>query len=49
VIKSRRVRWAGHAVSMGEMKNAYKILVGKPQGKDNDELIACVLHRILLG
>jgi hypothetical protein len=32
VIKSRRVRWAGHAARMGEM-NAYRILVGKPEGK----------------
>jgi hypothetical protein len=33
VIKLRQVRWAGHAVHMGEMINAYKILVGKPEGK----------------
>jgi hypothetical protein len=26
------MRWAGHVVKMGEMKNAYKILVGKPKG-----------------
>jgi hypothetical protein len=29
VIKSRRVRWAGHAARMGERRNAYRILVGK--------------------
>jgi hypothetical protein len=33
VIKSRRMRWAGHVACIGEMKNAYKILVGKPEGK----------------
>jgi hypothetical protein len=33
VIKSRRMRWAGHVSRMGEMRNAYKILVGKPEGK----------------
>jgi hypothetical protein len=33
VIKSRKIRWAGHVVHMGEMRNAYKILVGKPEGK----------------
>jgi hypothetical protein len=33
MIKSRRVRWAGHVTRMGETKNAYKILVGKPGGK----------------
>jgi len=25
--------WPGHEARMGEMKNAYKILVGKPEGK----------------
>jgi hypothetical protein len=33
VIKSRRMRWAGHVARMGEKKNAYRILVGKPEGK----------------
>jgi hypothetical protein len=32
IIKSRRVRWAGHVTRMGE-KSAYRILVGKPEGK----------------
>jgi hypothetical protein len=35
MIKSRRMRWAGHVVEMGEMRNAYKILVGKPKGRDH--------------
>jgi hypothetical protein len=30
--KSRR-RWAGHVAQMGEKRNAYRILVGKPEGK----------------
>jgi hypothetical protein len=30
VIKSRRMRWMGHVVYMGEMRNAYNILVDKP-------------------
>jgi hypothetical protein len=33
VIKSRRMRWAGHIARMGEKRNAYRILVGKPEGK----------------
>jgi hypothetical protein len=33
VIKSRRMRWVWHVVSMGEVRNAYNILVGKPEGK----------------
>jgi hypothetical protein len=33
VIKSRRMRWAGHAARMREWRNAYRILVGKPEGK----------------
>jgi hypothetical protein len=33
VIELRRMRWAEHVVRMGEMTNAYNILVGKPEGK----------------
>jgi hypothetical protein len=33
VMKSRRMRWAGHIACMGEMSSTCKILVGKPQGK----------------
>jgi hypothetical protein len=33
MIKSRRVRWAGNVARMGAKKNAYRILVGKPEGK----------------
>jgi hypothetical protein len=33
IIKSRRMRWVGHVARMGEKRNAYKLLVGKPEGK----------------
>jgi hypothetical protein len=33
MIKSRRTRWAGHVTQMGEKRNAYRILMGKPEGK----------------
>jgi hypothetical protein len=33
MIKSRRMRLAGHLARMGETRNAYRILVGKPEGK----------------
>jgi hypothetical protein len=33
IIKSRRMRWAGHVARMGEKMNAYRLLVGKPEGK----------------
>jgi hypothetical protein len=33
MIKSRRMRWAGHVARMGEKRNAYRILVGKSEGK----------------
>jgi hypothetical protein len=33
MIKTRRLRWAWHAARMGEKRNAYKILVGEPEGK----------------
>jgi hypothetical protein len=33
VIKSRRLRWAGHVARMGEKRDAYSILVGRPKGR----------------
>jgi hypothetical protein len=33
VIKSKRIRWAGQVVRMGETRDAYKVLVGKTEGK----------------
>jgi hypothetical protein len=33
MIKSRRMKWAGHVARIGEKMNAYMILVGKPEGK----------------
>jgi hypothetical protein len=33
VIKSRRLRWAGHVARMGERRGAYRALVGKPEGR----------------
>jgi hypothetical protein len=33
VIKSRRMRWVGHVARMGEKRNVYRLLVGKPEGK----------------
>jgi len=33
VIKSRRMRWAGHVARMGEERGTYRVLVGKPDVK----------------
>jgi hypothetical protein len=33
MMKSRRMRWAGHVARRGEKRNACRILVGKPEGK----------------
>jgi hypothetical protein len=33
VIKSRRMKWAGHVARMGEKRDAYRILVGRPEGR----------------
>jgi hypothetical protein len=33
IIKSRRMRWAEHVAYMGEERYAYRVLVGKPEGK----------------
>ena len=30
---SRRMRWAGHVARMEKSRNAYRVLVGKPEGK----------------
>jgi hypothetical protein len=36
-IKSRRKRWAGHVARMGEERKLYKVLGGKPEGRDHSE------------
>ena len=33
VIKSRRMKWAGHVARMGEERGMYRFLMGKPEGK----------------
>jgi hypothetical protein len=33
MIKLRRMKWVGHVVRMREKRNAYRVLVGKPEGK----------------
>ena len=33
VIKSIRMRWAGHVARMGKRRGVYSVLVGKPEGK----------------
>jgi hypothetical protein len=33
IMKARRIRWAGHVARMGEKGNAYRLLVGNPEGK----------------
>jgi hypothetical protein len=33
IIKSRRMRWAGNVTRMGEKRNVYRLLVGKPEGE----------------
>jgi hypothetical protein len=33
VIKARRMRWAGHVARVGEVRGAYNILFGRPEGR----------------
>ena len=33
IVKSRRLRWAGHVTRMGNERGTWKLLVGKPEGK----------------
>jgi hypothetical protein len=35
VVKSRRMRWAGHVARMGEGRGVHRVLVGKPEGRDH--------------
>jgi hypothetical protein len=37
IIKSRKMRWAGHVERMGEKRNACRLLVGKSEGKNHLE------------
>jgi hypothetical protein len=37
VIKSRTMRWAGHVARMGKGRDVYRILVGRPEGRDHWE------------
>ena len=33
MVKSRRMRWAGHVARMGDDRGVHRVLVGKPEGK----------------
>jgi hypothetical protein len=33
VIKSKRISWTGHVARMGDRRGAYRVLVGRPEGK----------------
>jgi hypothetical protein len=37
MIKSRNIRWAEHATHMGQMKNAYQILIGSLNGESHSK------------
>jgi hypothetical protein len=45
-VKSRKISLAGHVAHMGEMRNAYKILVGKSEGKIPLK-DTCIVRRII--
>jgi hypothetical protein len=54
-MKSLVMRWAEHVVRIGEMRNSYNILFGKPEkGKDQSEdlgvdvriILECMLNRV---
>jgi len=50
VIKSRRLRWTRHVTCVGEVRNAYKILIGKAKGKNRFQNAvgdARILHWVL--
>ena len=37
VVKSRRMRWAGHVARMGQGRGVHRVLVGKPEGETTRE------------
>jgi hypothetical protein len=41
IIKLRRMRWSGLGARMGEKRNVYRLLVGKPEGKRQLEIPRC--------
>jgi hypothetical protein len=46
-IKSRRMSWAGNVARMGEVRNAYRVLVGKPEGKRPLERPTCRWENVI--
>ena len=40
-LKSKRLRWAGHVACMEQSRNAYRVLVGEPEGKRSLERPRC--------
>ena len=48
VIKSRRMRWAGHVARMGESKGVYVVLVGRSEEKNFDVLLTVHLSIFIL-
>jgi hypothetical protein len=49
VVKSRRMRWAGHVSRMGEERGVYRVLVGKPEGKRPSGRRRCRWEETVLG
>jgi hypothetical protein len=47
VVKSKRMRWAGHVARMGDLRSAYNILFEKPEGREHSEHLG-VGGRIIL-
>jgi hypothetical protein len=45
IIKSRRIRWAGHVAQIEKKRDAYRILVGKPKGKrwEDQDILRCII------
>jgi hypothetical protein len=48
VIKSRRMRWAGHVAQMMAKRNAYTMFVGKPEGKRHIDVGGWIILKEIL-
>jgi hypothetical protein len=49
VIKLRRIKWVGSIACMGKLRNAYKILVGKPEGKRLESILGTQGGKVWIG
>jgi hypothetical protein len=48
MLESRRMRWAGHVARIWEKRNSYRILVGKPEEKEDLDIDGRITYKWIL-